>query len=230
MLLTKSLMCIKSKILFGNMLLKGLWRRRENQVQFVLIFHLLSQTRPMTRYDQMQFLFGFPKVFNYPSKHCSHYIRWEIVDNFYTMWYWLPPKRLLWLQVFLYIYKWSDYNWQPKLDFNSLLCNGRGKRVPISLTLECLIDGGTTTNIKTMILVFFIMYGGLNDGWTVECVMCLEFNGISTFEGIRSRIIVLMRIQKHLTSLASILWCIEWTLHYKNLTFISMISKLLHLF
>jgi hypothetical protein len=40
----------------------------------------------------------------------------------------------------------------------------------------------------------------------------------------------LMRIQKHLTSLASILWCIEWTLHYKNLTFISMISKLLHLF
>ncbi len=65
----------------------------------------------------------------------------------------------------------------------------------ILLTLECLIDGGTIANIKTMILVFFIMYGGLTDGQTIECVVCLGFNGISTFEGIRSRIIVLMRIQ-----------------------------------
>lgn len=97
---------------------------------------------------------------------------------------------------FLYIYKWSDYDWQPKLDFNSLLCNGRGKRVPILLTLECLIDGGTTANIKTMILVFFIMYDGLTSGQTIECVVCLGLNGISKFEGIKFRIIVWMMIQQ----------------------------------
>ncbi len=68
--------------------------------------------------------------------------------------------------------------------------------MPILLTFESLIDGGTTANIKIMILVFFIMYGGLTNGQTIECVVCLGFNGISTFEAIRSRIIVLMRIQQ----------------------------------
>jgi hypothetical protein len=55
--------------------------------------------------------------------------------------------------------------------------------VPILLTLECLIDGGTIANIKTMILIFFIMCGGLTYGQTIECVVCLGFNVISTFEG-----------------------------------------------
>jgi hypothetical protein len=40
------------------------------------------------------------------------------------------------------------------------------------------------------------MHGGLTDGQTIECVVSLGFNGISTFEGIKSRIIVLMKIQQ----------------------------------
>jgi hypothetical protein len=100
--------------------------------------------------------------------------------------------------------------------------------VPILPTLECLIDGGTIANIKTMILVFFIMHGGLTDGQTIECVVFLGFNRISTFEGIKSRIIVLMKIQEALYFIG--IHPMVHRMNTINLTSISMISKLLHLF
>lgn len=45
------------------------WWRRGKLVQFAFIFHLISQSRPMIEYVQMQSLFTFFKVLKYPSKH-----------------------------------------------------------------------------------------------------------------------------------------------------------------
>ncbi len=37
------------------------------------------------------------------------------------------------------------------------------RRVPILLTLEPLVEGGIVVNIKNVIMVVFIMYGGLTN-------------------------------------------------------------------
>jgi len=37
------------------------------------------------------------------------------------------------------------------------------KWVPILFTLECLVEGGTIINIKSVIMVTLIMYGGLTN-------------------------------------------------------------------
>jgi hypothetical protein len=62
-------------------LLNGLWwNEKKKLVQFAFIFHLHSQGRPMTKYKQMQSLFVFLKVLNYPSKCWNDCVRWEIVE------------------------------------------------------------------------------------------------------------------------------------------------------
>ncbi len=48
-------------------------------MQFALIFPLLSQSRPMIEYEQMQSLFAFLKVPNNAFKHWSDCAGWEIV-------------------------------------------------------------------------------------------------------------------------------------------------------
>ncbi len=42
------------------------------------------------------------------------------------------------------------------------------KWVPILLKLECLVEGGIDVNIKNVIMVVFIMYGGLTNEEIVE--------------------------------------------------------------
>jgi hypothetical protein len=37
------------------------------------------------------------------------------------------------------------------------------KWVPILLTFECLVEGGTDVNIQTVIMIALIMYGGLTN-------------------------------------------------------------------
>jgi hypothetical protein len=44
-----------------------------------------------------------------------------------------------------------------------------------------------------VILVIFIAYGGLIDGYISKHFMCLRGDGVSMFQGLRSKVIVLMR-------------------------------------
>jgi hypothetical protein len=45
------------------------------------MFHLFSQGKPITEYEQMQSLFVFLKVPNNPSKCWSDHVGWEIVES-----------------------------------------------------------------------------------------------------------------------------------------------------
>jgi len=68
--------------------------------------------------------------------------------------------------------------------------------MPILLTLEHLVEGGIVANIKKMILVVFITYGGLIDKQIFEHLMRLRVDGVSTFQGIISRVIALIKTQQ----------------------------------
>ncbi len=67
------------------------------------------------------------------------------------------------------------------------------KRMPIFLSFECF-EGGIIINIKIMILVVFITYGGLIDEQIVKCLLCLGPDGISTFQEVRFGVTNLLRI------------------------------------
>jgi hypothetical protein len=67
------------------------------------------------------------------------------------------------------------------------------KKILILLTLEHLVEGGNFGNIKNVVMVILIMYGGLTNEEIVEWVVCLGIDVVSMFEGVKSRIIVLMR-------------------------------------
>jgi hypothetical protein len=96
----------------------------------------------------------------------------------------------------------------------------------ILLTLEHLVEGGTTTNIKNMILVILITYGGLTDEQIFECFMCLRANGIFKFQGVRLGVTTLMRTRQ-----TPFLIIIHWMAYRMNLVMQSlssmpMVSKL----
>jgi hypothetical protein len=48
---------------------------------FTFIFHLLLQGRTITKYEQMQSLFAFLKMFNYLSKHWNDSVGWKFVES-----------------------------------------------------------------------------------------------------------------------------------------------------
>ncbi len=58
------------------------------------------------------------------------------------------------------------------------------KQVLILLTLEHLVEGGATVNIKNVTLIDLITYGNLTNEQIFEHFMCLKVDGVSTFQGV----------------------------------------------
>ncbi len=69
------------------------------------------------------------------------------------------------------------------------------KYVHILPTLEQLVEGGTTTNIKNIIFSTFMKFGGLFENQILECLMCLGVNCATTFQGVKYGVIILMKIK-----------------------------------
>jgi hypothetical protein len=63
------------------------------------------------------------------------------------------------------------------------------RQILILLTLESLVEGGTIDNVKSVIMVTLIMYGGLTNEDIVEQVVCLGIEVVSMFQGVKFRII-----------------------------------------
>ncbi len=97
--------------------------------------------------------------------------------------------------------------------------------VAILFILECLVEGGNVTNIKTIIVSTLMMYGGLFQNQIVKCLVCLRFDIASTFQGVRSRTIALMKTNKT-PYLIGIYWLAHKTNLFNNLYFMLMVSKL----
>ncbi len=54
--------------------------RKKKYLQFVSIFHLLQQGKPMTNFEACKNLFQFLKVENYPWKHWLDTTSWTVVE------------------------------------------------------------------------------------------------------------------------------------------------------
>jgi hypothetical protein len=96
----------------------------------------------------------------------------------------------------------------------------------ILLTLEHLVEGGATINIKNVILVVLITYGGLIDEQNFERFMCLGINGVFTFQGVRLGVTTLMNTQQT-PFFIGIHW-MAYIMNFvmQNLSSIPMVSKL----
>jgi hypothetical protein len=66
------------------------------------------------------------------------------------------------------------------------------KHVLVLFTLEQLVEGGTTTNMKATIFYVLIKFGGFFLSQILEHLMSLGVDGTSTCQGVRFRIITLM--------------------------------------
>jgi hypothetical protein len=52
-------------------------KKKKELVQFAFIFHFLLQGRTIIKYEQMQSLFAFLKMLNYPPKHRGDSVGWK---------------------------------------------------------------------------------------------------------------------------------------------------------
>lgn len=83
------------------------------------------------------------------------------------------------------------------MEFHTLWCDVGFNCVVILFILECLVEGGNATNIKTIIFSDLMMYGGLFQNQIVNClIICLRIDSASTFQGVRSITIALIRTNK----------------------------------
>ncbi len=101
-------------------------------------------------------------------------------------------------------------------------------RVAILFILECLVEGGNSTNIKTIIFFALMMYGGLFQNQIVKCLVCMRIDSVSTFQGVRSRTIASIKTNKT-PYLIGIYYMAHKTNLLYSLYFMLMVSKLEYL-
>jgi hypothetical protein len=107
------------------------------------------------------------------------------------------------------------------------------KHMPILFTLEQLAESGIATYIKVIIISTLMKFGGLFKNLISKCLICLGTNGTSTFQGVKSRVIILMRTNEqvlyfirihymtHKTNLlvqscSQCLWFSNWRISFKH--------------
>jgi len=103
------------------------------------------------------------------------------------------------------------------------------KRIPIMFALKQL-EGGTISNIKFVIMVALMTFGGLTNEQNVEHLVCLRTNGISTFQGVRSRVITSLKTQHALYFIGIHCMVHRTNLIMQSLSSMPMVSKLEDLF
>ncbi len=147
-------------------------KRKRKHIQVSLIFHWFFQSKPMIEYEQMQFLFAIFKVPNQLSKHQNDCIGWEIIENIHNLVlnginkFFLAPSFLSistyemtiidnWRWISIHYYMVASWRW-----------------VPILLTLEQFIESGIAINIKTLIFVTLMKFGGLFKYQVAQTFMC----------------------------------------------------------
>jgi hypothetical protein len=59
--------------------------KKIKQVQFVVIFYLLMEDRPMTNYESLEDLVYFFEIKNMPKKHWSNNLGWDIAKSMHDV-------------------------------------------------------------------------------------------------------------------------------------------------
>jgi hypothetical protein len=149
---------------------------------------------PMTEYEQMQSLFVFLKMPNYPSKRWSDYGKWEIAKLLHNVILNVTKKVILAFS-FLLVYA-NGITIVDNQSWSSIHCYmvAGWKIIPIMFALKQL-EGGTTSNIKFILMATVMTFGGLTNEQNVKHLVCLSTDGISTFQGVRYKVITLLRTQ-----------------------------------
>ncbi len=59
--------------------------KKNKKVQFVVVFYLLKEGRPLINYESLKDLFCFFKIKNMPRKHWFDNVGWEMVESIHDV-------------------------------------------------------------------------------------------------------------------------------------------------
>jgi hypothetical protein len=62
------------------------------------------------------------------------------------------------------------------------------KRIPILLTLQCVVEGGNVNNLIAIVFQVLMQQGGLIQEDTTKRLICFGANGASIFQGCRTSV------------------------------------------
>lgn len=94
------------------------------------------------------------------------------------------------------------------------------KRIPLFITLERVVEGGTTNNCTTVIVNVVHVYEGLSNQKIRKGLITFGVDGVSTYQGVKSGFIVKL-INKHTPFMVGV-YCMA---HHTNLV-VQTLSKL----
>ncbi len=159
--------------------------RKKNLVQYFVYFHLLFKGKPMTDYDNMSKLMQFLGTPNYLILHWSSNIGWEMATYMHEV----------------VVYKIS--NLVQSVQFISLSCDevttcdqqswvlihayvvGGWQRIFLLLSLQQVVDGATSNNLKCIMVDVLVLYGDLTQENIASKLITFGVDGVSVFRGVR---------------------------------------------
>ena len=185
-------------------------RKRKN-VQFRAICWLLMQGRSITQYEDMRDLFEILGVPDFPKKHWSITIGWEMADHL-AMTLAEHTKEVISKSRFFSLTadEVTTIDSQSWLSIHIYVCVGF-KRVPILLSLSKLQEG-TSNAVRDTIQGMLSHHTGLSQSAVAERLVCFGADGVTLFQGSRNGVTVQM--VKHM---APFLFGVHCMAHRTNL-------------
>lgn len=186
-------------------------RKRKN-VQFRAICWLLMQGRPLTQYETMRELFELLGVPDFPRKHWSISVGWEMADHLAIVLADYTRQVISKCRFFsLSADEVTTIDSQSWLSIHIYVCVDF-KRVPILLSLSKLHDGSSSNAVRDTIEGMLSHHTGLSQSEVASRLVCFGADGVTLFQGSRNGVTVQM--VKHM---APFLFGVHCMAHRTNL-------------
>ena len=185
--------------------------RKRKMVQFQAVLWLLMQGRPLTQYEKMKDLLQLLLVPDFPTKHWSIAVGWEMADHL-AMALAEHTKQVISKARFFSLSadEVTTIDGQSWLSIHLYVCIAF-KRVPILLSLSRLQEGNGALAIKKTIEGMLNHHSRLKVTEVANRLVCFGADGASVFQGRRNGVTALMKQYMPPFCLECIVWHTELT-------------------
>jgi hypothetical protein len=168
---------------------------KKKLVQFTSIFSLLSKGKPMIDYEDFKPLFEFLKLRSIPKKHWTNGVGWEMSEHIKN-----EVKKAS--KTIIQNAKFVSLKCDEVISMdNASWANVHGYIVqdwcyiPLLLNVKHAIFGSKVNSITLLIMNSLMTERGSQEEDLTTKMVCFGVDGVITFQGLRSRIIVQIQQQ-----------------------------------
>ncbi len=170
-------------------------KKKKKLVQFDVYFFMVSKGKPMIDYENMNKLLQFLDVKDFPKTHWYNLVGWEMVSYMHEI---MVKKTRGFIQVAKSISLSCDeviiLDQQSWVSIHAYVVEN-WQQTPLLLSLQQVVDGATSNNLKRIFVDAMVLYGDLIEKTMASKLITFGVDGVSVFQGVKTWVTMQLKDQ-----------------------------------